>query len=84
MSTIAVNNLWIYIQSMMLSDRNKQWLADRLIESKTNKVNTAQATQAAQEKYVRESLTRALNEVREARRTGKKRQTLDEFLNELD
>lgn len=78
MSTIAVNNLWIYIQSMMLSDRNKQWLADRLIESKTDKVK------AAQEKYVRESLTRALNEVRETRRTGKKRQTLDEFLNELD
>lgn len=84
MSTVALNNLWIYIQSMMLSDRNKQWLADRLIESKTNKVNTAQAKQAAQEKYVRESLTRAINEVREARRTGKKRQTLDEFLNELD
>ena len=84
MSTVALNNLWIYIQSMMLSDRNKQWLADRLIESKTNKVNTTQAKQAAQEKYVRESLTRAINEVREARRTGKKRQTLDEFLNELD
>lgn len=35
MSTAALNNLWIYIQSMALSDRNKQWLADRLIESKT-------------------------------------------------
>ena len=78
MSTVALNNLWIYIQSMMLSDRNKQWLADRLIESKTSN------TKAAQEKFVRESLTRAMNEVREARRTGKKRQTLDEFLNELD
>lgn len=44
----------------------------------------AYKTQAEQEKYVRESLTRAINEVREARRTGKKRQTLDEFLNELD
>lgn len=36
MSTAALNNLWIYIQSMALSDRNKQWLADRLIESKTS------------------------------------------------
>lgn len=29
-------NLWNYILGMSLSDRNKQWLADRLIESKTN------------------------------------------------
>lgn len=36
MSTAALNNLWIYIQSMALSDRNKQWLADRLIESKSS------------------------------------------------
>lgn len=78
MTTVAMNNLWTYIQSMMLSDRNKQWLADRLIESKSDSVK------AAQEKYVRESLTRAMNEVREARRTGKQLQTLDEFLNELD
>lgn len=77
MSTVALNNLWIYIQSMMLSDRNKQWLADRLIESKTNNVK------AAQEKYVRESLTRAMNEVREARRTGKKLQSAQSLLEEM-
>lgn len=37
MSTAALNNLWAYIQGMALSDSNKQWLADRLIESKTKK-----------------------------------------------
>ena len=36
MSTAALNNLWMYIQGMALSDRSKQWLADRLIESKTS------------------------------------------------
>lgn len=35
MSNAALTNLWNYIQSMALSDRNKQWLADRLIESKS-------------------------------------------------
>lgn len=34
MSNAALTNLWNYIQGMSLSDRNKQWLADRLIESK--------------------------------------------------
>lgn len=37
MSTAALNNLWAYIQGMALSDSDKQWLADRLIESKTKK-----------------------------------------------
>lgn len=36
MSTAALTNLWNFIQGMSLSDRNKQWLADRLIESKTS------------------------------------------------
>lgn len=36
MSNTALTNLWNYIQSMSLSDRNKQWLADRLIESKSS------------------------------------------------
>lgn len=35
MSTAALTNLWNYIQGMSLSDRNKQWLADRLMESKS-------------------------------------------------
>lgn len=39
MSGIALNNLWVFIQSMGLSDRNKQWLADRLIESKSSTRN---------------------------------------------
>lgn len=30
-----MTNLWNYILGMSLSDRNKQWLADKLIESKS-------------------------------------------------
>ena len=36
MSNTALTNLWNYIQSMSLSDSNKQWLADRLMESKSS------------------------------------------------
>lgn len=39
MSNAALTNLWNYIQNMGLSDRNKQWLADRLIESKSTSKN---------------------------------------------
>ena len=38
MSTIALKNLWSYIESMGLSNRNKDWLAGKIIESKTRSV----------------------------------------------
>ena len=78
MSTAALNNLWTYIESMSLSNRSKQWLADKLIESKTPK-------KEAQAKYMRESLQRAWSEVKEMKRNNYVgAQTLDEFLDELD
>lgn len=39
MSNAALINLWNYIQGMGLSDRDKQWLADKLIESKSKTMN---------------------------------------------
>lgn len=36
-----------------------------------------------QQQYVKESLTRALNEVQEAKRTGKTLMSADDFLNEM-
>lgn len=32
MTSIALNNLWIYIESLNLSARNRKWLADKLSE----------------------------------------------------
>lgn len=32
MKQLALNNLWIYIQSLQLSQRNRKWLSDKLIE----------------------------------------------------
>ncbi len=33
MSTLQIEGLWQFIQTMSLSKRNKQWLAKRLLES---------------------------------------------------
>lgn len=32
MATITMNGIWNFLQSLSLSTRNKQWLADRLIQ----------------------------------------------------
>ena len=37
MSTIQVEGLWQFIQTLSLSNRNKQWLAARLVETSTEK-----------------------------------------------
>ena len=31
MTTIAMNNLWTYIESLGLSARNRKWLAEKLL-----------------------------------------------------
>ena len=72
-----MNNLWTYIQGLSLSQRNRKWLADKLVEP-------IEDTKTAQQKaYVKETLTRALKEVEQAKREGRKLQTLDEFIQEL-
>lgn len=77
MTTVAMNNLWTYIQGLSLSQRNRKWLAEKLVAP------TEDARTAKQKAYVKESLTRALKGVEAAKREGRKLQTLDEFLEEL-
>ena len=78
MTTVALNNLWSYIQGMSLKKKDREWLAGKLLE----RVDDAKTAQ--QKAFVKESLTRALKEVEEAKREGRKLKTLDEFLDELD
>lgn len=40
MTTLALNNLWTYLQGLALAQSDKEWLANRLILS----ANTATAT----------------------------------------
>ena len=78
MTTAALNNLWSYLQGLSLSQKDRKWLAGKLIETVDD------AKTARQKAYVKETLTRALEEVEEAKREGRKLQTLDEFLEELE
>ena len=78
MTTFALNNLWTYLQGLSLSQKDRNWLAGKLIEPTSDDAKTAK-----QKAYVKETLTRALKEVEAAKREGHKLQTLDEFIKEL-
>lgn len=78
MSTVALNNLWTYIESMGLSARNRKWLADRLIEPSKADKTKKEAT------MVVDSFRRSMQEVKEAERNGKELQSLDSLLEELE
>lgn len=51
---------------------------------KTLKSTKKQTKRERQEAYVKESLTRALDEVEKAKREGRKLKTLDDFIEELE
>lgn len=36
MTTVALNGLWAYIQTLNLSRRNRKWLAEKLVEPEAN------------------------------------------------
>ncbi|GEM_PF-5968370 len=80
MSAIALQNLLAYLTGT-LTISNRQWLAAHLIES--NKNEMAEKQRLKEEKYVRDSLNRAMTEVKQAMKTGKQLQTADDFLLEL-
>ena len=75
---MALNNLWSYIQGLSLKKKERECLASKPLEP----VDDAKTAQ--QKAYVKETLTRALKEVEAAKREGRKLQTLDEFLEELE
>ena len=78
MTTFALNNLWTYLQGLSLSQKDREWLANKLIEPSTDDAKTAR-----QKAYVKESLTRALDEVKQAKRGEVKMMTEEDFLNGL-
>ena len=78
MTTIALNNLWTYLQGLSLKQKDREWLAGKLLEPTVVDVETKR-----QQEFVKESLYRALDEVEAAKREGRKLSTLDDFINEL-
>ena len=78
MTTFALNNLWNYLQGLKLSQKDREWLASKLIELV---VDDAKA--AKQKAYVKEMLTKAFDEVERARRGEITLKTEEEFLDGL-
>lgn len=78
MATVALNNLWNYINGLSLKRKDREWLANKLLESTEVDTETKR-----QQEYVKESLTRSINEVRAAKRGEHKLMTEDEFIEEL-
>jgi hypothetical protein len=78
MTTVALNNLWTYIEGLSLKRKDREWLASKLLEPKADDAKTAK-----QKAYVKETLTRALNEVKAAKRGEVKMMTEEKFLEGL-
>ena len=49
MSTIELNNLWTYIESIGLSNKNRKWLADKLVEPTKAEMPNAKTLAAMRE-----------------------------------
>lgn len=78
MTTVALNNLWTYINGLSLKRKDREWLANKLLEP-----TEVDAETKRQQEFVKESLTRAINEVKAAKREGRQLTTLDDFIEEL-
>lgn len=76
-ATITLENVWGFIQSLSLSAKNKEWLAQKLIES------SKEEKRLKEEAIVAASLTTALKEVKEAHKKGITLPDAYDLLNEL-
>ena len=76
MTTVALNNLWSYLQGLTLARSDRDWLAGKLLEATTEEARQ-------QQMFVKDTLYRALDEVETASREGNTLQSIDDFINEL-
>ncbi|MBQ9363694.1 MAG: hypothetical protein IJT97_09815 [Bacteroidaceae bacterium] len=82
---IPLESVWSMLQAFDKDSR--QWLRDRLNEEAEDMEeddDPVLETKEQQEEYVRKTLTRAIHEYRESKRTGKKLITFDELLKEME
>lgn len=79
MTTMALNNLWTYLQGLSLAKKDREWLAAKLLEPTAKEEEIAQ-----QQSFVKESLYRALDEVKRAKMGESQLMTEKEFFKKLD
>ena len=75
----SVENLWQYIQSLSLSERNRKWLAGKLLEN----THTEEECEYISKEEILAGIDAGLKELAERKRTGRKAKTLEELINEL-
>ena len=51
MTTIALNNLWNYIDGLSLKKKDREWLAGKLIEPKAGETKKADPTLMTKEEF---------------------------------
>jgi len=78
MSTLELNNLWMYIQGMALKQDEREWLAGKLLEPPVEDPETLR-----QQAFVKESFYRAFDEVKRAQRGETTMMTEEQFLQGL-
>ena len=78
----SVESLWQYIQSLSLSNRNREWLADKLLEG-TSRDKKAEETEYISKEEVLEMIDAGLKEVRLTHEGKLKPKSAREFLDEL-
>ena len=79
MSSAALNNLWMYIEGLSLKQKDRDWLAGKLLNPTKEDEETAR-----QKAYVKDTLSRAIREVDAAHREGRKLKNVDDFLAEWE
>ena len=77
MNTVAMNNLWTYLQGLSLTAKNKKWLSERLIEPKA--VDMPVMT----DEEIKEGLNLAFMHMKEVNEGKRLKRDINELLNEL-
>lgn len=77
MNTVAMNNLWTYLQGLSLTAKNKKWLSERLLEPKA--VDMPVMT----DEEIKEGLNLAFMHMKEVNEGKRLTRDINELLNEL-
>ena len=77
MNTVAMNNLWTYLQGLSLTAENKKWLSERLIEPKA--VDMPVMT----DEEIKEGLNLAFMHMKEVNEGKRLTRDINELLNDL-
>lgn len=65
MTTTALNNLWAYLQTLSLTKKNREWLADRLVEKTEKKVFAEETDYISSSQAMLDIIAKGREEIKE-------------------